>query len=383
MKVAVNAEQLLYHSPGGIGRYTAQILSGLPRLFPDDQVVAFTARHPRRTVNAALRAAGVSDQATAGPATILGLTRPVLYESWLRFGRPRLPSSLDTDLVHAPSVAVPPHPQVPLVVTVHDVASELFPESFPRRGRHFHRLGLRAAERRADIVLTVSDASAADIAEHTSIEPERIRVVHNGVEPMPLEQEHRARILRALGLTDRMYVLWLGSFEPRKGVGTILAAMAELRRRRANPDVHLVVAGYAGWLEDGLVDPADRAALGDSLRQIGRVNEEELWALYGGAALFTFPSRYEGFGLPVVEAMSQGTPVVASDIPAMREVSAGAAKLVSPSSPQAWVDAIEELLDDEGARTRLAEAGVARSRELTLESTLRGIRAVYAEVAGH
>jgi glycosyltransferase involved in cell wall biosynthesis len=375
MRVAVNAEQLLYHSPGGIGRYTAQILGGLPRLFPDDEVVAFTARHPRRTVNAALRAAGVTDQ-----ATILSLSRPMLYEGWLRLGRPRLPKSLNADLVHAPSVAVPPHPTVPLVVTVHDVASELFPESFPRRGRRFHALGLAAAERRADIVLTVSNASAADIVEHTSISAERIRVVHNGVDPMPLDAERRSRMLRSLGLTGRPYVLWLGSFEPRKGVGTILAAMAELRRRRG-PDVHLVLAGYEGWLEDGLVDPVDRATLGDSLRQIGRVNEEELWALYGGALLFAFPSRYEGFGLPVVEAMSQGTPVVASDIEAIREIAGGAARLVSPSAPEAWADTIEDLVDDEGERRRLGDAGVARSRELSLDATLRGIRAVYQELA--
>ena len=377
MRVAVNAEQLLYHSPGGIGRYTAQILAGVPRLFPEDQVVAFTARHPRRTVNAALRAAGVTDQ-----AMILSLSRPLLYDGWLRLGRPRLPQSLNADLVHAPSVAVPPHPRVPLVVTVHDVASELFPESFPRRGRRFHAMGLVAAERRADIVLTVSEASAADIVEHSSISADRIRVVHNGVDPMPLDDELRARILRSLGLTNRRYVLWLGSFEPRKGVGTIVAAMAELRRRRPNPDVHLVLAGYEGWLEDGLVDPADRAALGDSLRQIGRVNEEELWALYGGAALFAFPSRYEGFGLPVIEAMSQGTAVVASDIDAIREIAGGAARLVSPSASEAWADAIDELLDDESARRRLGEAGVSRSRELSLDATLRGIRAVYQELAG-
>ena len=377
MRVAVNAEQLLYHSPGGIGRYTAQILGGLPRLFPDDEVVAFTARHPRRTVNAALRSAGVTDQ-----ATILALSRPMLYDAWLRLGRPRLPKSLNADLVHAPSVAVPPHPTVPLVVTVHDVASELFPESFPRRGRRFHTLGLAAAERRADIVLTVSNASAADIVEHTSIPADRIRVVHNGVDPMPLDAERRSRMLRSLGLTGRPYVLWLGSFEPRKGVGTIVAAMAELRRRRANPDVHLVLAGYEGWLEDGLVDPVDRATLGDSLRQIGRVNEEELWALYAGALLFAFPSRYEGFGLPVVEAMSQGTPVVASDIEAIREIAGGAARLVSPSAPEAWADTIEDLVDDEGERRRLGEAGVSRSRELSLNATLRGIRAVYQELAG-
>jgi glycosyltransferase involved in cell wall biosynthesis len=143
-----------------------------------------------------------------------------------------------------------------------------------------------------------------------------------------------------------------------------------------------VLAGYEGWLEEGLVDPADRAALGDSLRQIGRVNEEELWALYGGAVLFAFPSRYEGFGLPVVEAMSQGAPVVASDIAAIREVTAGAARLVPPSDSEAWADTIDELLDDDGARGRMSETGVERAGQLGLDDTLRGIRAAYQDLLG-
>jgi glycosyltransferase involved in cell wall biosynthesis len=383
VRVAVNAEQLLYRSPGGIGRYTAQLLTVLPRLFPDDDVVAFTARHPRAEVTAALEAVGV-DPARAAAAVVLALPRPLLYEGWLGPGRPRLPDLGGAQLIHAPSVAVPPRRRVPLVVTVHDAAPELFPESFPAYGRRFHRRGLAAAAR-ADAVLTVSEAAAAEITAHSAIPAERIRVVHNGVEPHEVEPDRRRRLLEGLGLVGRRYVLWVGSLEPRKGVGTVVGAMASLRRRGAPSaaGVALVLAGYPGWLGGDLVSPDDRAVLGDDLRQLGIVSEDELWSLYRDAAIFAFPSRHEGFGLPVVEAMSQGTPVLAADIAALREVAGPAARLIPPDDVEAWAGAIADLLADDRERERLGAAGVARAGRFGVDAMLRGIRAVYAELVGH
>ena len=378
MRVAVNAEQLLYRSPGGIGRYTAQLLTVLPSLFPEDEVVPFTARHAPARVAAALGDAGV-DPATAQRAVMLPLPRPLLYEGWLGLGLPRLPGLHGAELVHAPSVAVPPHPRVPLVVTVHDAAPELFPEAFPARGRRFHRLGLAAAAQRADLVLTVSDRAAEEIALHSTIRPERIRVVPNGIAPRALEPARRHELLAARGLADTPFVLWVGSLEPRKGVATVVAAMARLGR----PDVHLVLAGFPGWLGDDLVPAADRAALGARLHQLGVVGDEELWALYGGAAVFAFPSRHEGFGLPVIEAMSQGTPVVASDIPVLREVAGRAARFVAPGAVEQWAEAIQALLADDAERAQLGREGRSRAGQFDVATTISGIRAVYEEVLGH
>jgi len=382
VRVAVNAEQLLYRSPGGIGRYTAQLLTVLPRLFPGDEMVPFTARHSTDQVAAALGEAG-ADPATTSRAVMLPLPRPLLYEAWLGLGFPHLPGLHGADLVHAPSVAVPPHPRVPLVVTVHDTAPELFPDAFPARGRRFHRRGLAAAARRADLVLTVSASAAEEISLHSSIRPDRVRVVPNGIDPLDVAPARRQDILAGRGLAGRPFVLWVGSLEPRKGVGTLLAAMAELRRRGGvGADVQLVLAGYPGWLGDDKGAAGDRAALGSSLQQLGQVTEEELWSLYGAATLFAFPSRHEGFGLPVLEAMSQGTPVVASDIPALREVTGGLARLVAAGDVPAWAGAIGDLLGDDSERRRLGAAGVAHARQFGVETTIAGIRAVYQEVLG-
>lgn len=382
MRIAVNVEQLLQRSPGGIGRYTARLARLLPRLFPHDEVELFAALHqPGRLAQAAAGAACSSIRP-------LYLPRPVLYEAWHGLGWPRVDrlGPERADVVHAPSLAVPPRGSAGLVVTVHDAAALLYPEAFSAWGRRFHARGLAAAARRADRVITVSQAAADEIAAHSAIDAGRIRVVPNGVDHVEVDPASRAEILGRLDLAGGdPYVLWVGSLEPRKGVGTLVSAMASLARRsesgepRRSPRARLVMAGYPGWLGDRLIEPADRAALGDRLVQVGQVDDAQLWSLYAGAALFAFPSRHEGFGLPVLEAMSQGTPVICSDLPALRETAAGAARLLPPGDPGAWAEAIEDLLGDESQMSKLAAAGRERAGRFSWEATVRATHQVYED----
>ncbi|MHB1533548.1 MAG: glycosyltransferase family 4 protein [Acidimicrobiales bacterium] len=386
MRVAINVEQLLYRSPGGIGRYTAQLATLLASLEPVDEVLPFVARHPRKEVADALRRAGAPDLAAV--TSVSPLPRPLLYEGWMGPGWPPLTwgdSRLrQAELVHAPSVAIPPRGSIPLVVTVHDAGSVLYPETYPPNGRRFHRRGLRATARRADLVIAVSQSAAEEISAHTDIDAGRIRVVPQGVAPPPLDPAARDEVLIRHGLDDAPFVLWVGSLEPRKGVGTVVAAMAELRRRGRRPEgrARLVLVGFRGWLSDGLIAREDRAALGDDLRPLGQVSDPELWALYAGATIFAFPSRHEGFGYPVVEAMSQGTAVVCSDLPVLREVAGNAARRVAVDEVSSWADALGELLADSGLRDALGEAGRRRAARYSAEGTVAATRAVYREVLG-
>lgn len=370
LRVAVNAEQLLYRSPGGIGRYTAQLLRLLPALAPDCEVVAVAARHGRDQLRAALAGAGAGDL----PLAVQALPRPLLYESWNRLAWPPLSGIGRVDVVHAPSLAVAPGRRTPLVVTVHDAAARVHPEAFPRRGRSFHRAGLRAAAARADAVITGSRAAAEEIVTHGAIPADKVRIVPYCV-VAPTDVASRP----PFGL-DGPYVLWVGSLEPRKGVGTLVAAMARLARAGRHPGVVTVLAGYQGWLSSGLVDAADVETLGPSLRQLGPLSEADLWALYRHASLFAFPSRHEGFGLPVLEAMSQATPVVASDIPALRETAGEAAWLVAAERAEEWAEAIAALLDGGATRDRLAAAGPARAAEFSAPAMVAGTVGVYREV---
>lgn len=383
VRVAVNVEQLLYRSPGGVGRYTAAVAGRLPAEVPGTEVVAFAARHPHPQVAAALAAAGAG-----GEPVVLPLPRPLLYEAWLGpglLGPARLSARVRAaDVVHAPSAAVPPRGAAPLVVTIHDAAPALFPEAFPRRGLRFHRRGLAAAARRADLVITPSHAAAEEVAAHSGIAADRLRVVPNGVDAPPADPPAAAAVRRRLGLGERPFVLWVGSLEPRKGVGTLVAAAARLAAAGVvgASAAAVVLAGYEGWMQAGLVDDADRRALGAALVEAGRVGEGDLWALYDAATVVAVPSRHEGFGYPVLEAMARGTAVVASDIPALREVAGGAARLVPAGDVAAWAAALGELLADPAAAAQAGRGGRARAGELSLGASLAATAAVYAEVTG-
>jgi glycosyltransferase involved in cell wall biosynthesis len=372
VRVAVNVEQLLYRPPGGIGRYTAKLVTLLPRLFPGDEVLAFTAWHPRAEIEAA-----------APGAIRLALPRPVLYEAWHNLDAPRLgwlSSRLrEVDLVHAPSAAVPPRGRRPLVVTIHDVAPVLFPEAFPRHGRWFHARGLAAAARRADMVITVSQAARAEILAHSAIAPDRVRVVPNGVDHVTATAAEITATLARFHLTGVAYILWVGTHEPRKDVTTLVQAFA---RAEGLADHRLVLAGPAGWLTADLFPPAVVAALGDRLQMLGHLDLTELRAMYAGATVFALPSRHEGFGLPVLEAMVQGTPVVCSDIAALREVAGGAARLVPAGDVDAWAQALSGLVSDGAAREAQAAAGRAWVAPFSWERTVRETRAVYVEALG-
>jgi glycosyltransferase involved in cell wall biosynthesis len=365
-----------------IGRYTAKLVTLLPVVAPDVAVVPFTARHPAAEVADAYRSFGLSP---AVPAAVrLPLPRPLLYDAWHTLGGPRLGwlsrhSELGrVDLIHAPSVAVPPKAEARLVVNVHDVAPLIFPETFTPRGRWFHRLGIRAAARRADLIITGSHAAAAEIVERTDIRAGRIRVVPNGVDlTTPTDDEVKAAVRRR-GLDGAPYVFWVGSFEPRKNVGVLVTAFADAVDKAGLPH-RLALAGPAGWLDDGLVPPRDRDRLGDRLRLLGPAGQDELPALYAGADLFAFPSSHEGFGLPVLEAMAQGTPVLCADIPALREVAGGAARLVPPTDVVAWTEAIISTVGDSEQRAVWAAAGRQRAAQLTWERTVRATREVYDE----
>jgi len=317
------------------------------------------------------------------------LPRPLAYRAWQAgrglagpTGLLNRPAAEPPDLVHAPSLAVPPAGRQPLVVSVHDAAVNVVPGAFSARAVGFHLRGMRDAAKRAAVILTVSEAAADDICRHTPMVRSRVRVVHHGVDPPAMDEAEAEARTKRLGLAGRPFVLWVGSLEPRKGVDTLVGAMAELSRSSAGAEVALVLAGYEGWLSSTLIGPADRSALGDRLVRLTGVSERDLWALYRRATLFASPSLYEGFGLPVLEAMSQARAVVASDIPAHREVAGHAALLVAPRDKAAWVQALEALLANESERHRLGRQAAARAALFTVERFWRATTEVYAELLG-
>ncbi len=382
MRLALNIEQLLYRPPGGIGRYTAELARLLPEPDPDGgeriEVVPFVARHRRGDIDAALGAFGLAD---LEPVSLL-VPRPVLYDTWNVLGVPPLgflhPLLRNVDVVHAPSLAVPPRSGAPLVVTAHDAATLVFPETYPRRGRWFHSRGFRATARRADLVITPTRAAAEEIVAHTAIDSDRLRVVAHGVEQRQVSAGIVDATRSTLGLGDRPYVLWVGTLEPRKNLPLLLEAFAAVVR--AGLPEQLVIVGPPGWSGGPRAVGVAAEGLGDRVVFTGAVRDDRLAALYRGASLFAFPSQHEGFGLPVLEAMAQSAPVVCSDIPVLREVGGSAARYVPPTDAGAWGETLVELLGDDSARARMAAAGREWASRFTWARCIRQTRACYQEV---
>lgn len=385
MRVALNLEQLLHQPPGGVGSYTAELARVLP--VPGDDgvptdLVPFVARHSDDEVERALRA---FDLDGLRPER-LPVPRAVLYELWNVLGTPRLGTLSralrDVDVVHAPSLAVPPRGDVPLVVTVHDAAPLLFPDTYPWHGRWFHARGYAAAARRADVVIAPTNAAADEIGARTAIPRDRIRVVMHGVEQEIVGDDAVAAMRSRLGIGDQPYVLWVGTLEPRKDVRTLVEAFQAVSAA-ALPH-RLVVNGRTGWrdAEQGIRDAAD--ALGERIHFTGtdRVAPDELLAMYRGADLFAFPSRHEGFGMPVLEAMGQGAPVLCSDLPVLREVAGAAGRFVPAGDVDAWGAALVEILGDDAARASLGRRCREHARHFTWERAAAQTRAVYREALG-
>jgi len=248
--------------------------------------------------------------------------------------------------------------------------------TYDERSVIFHRQGFAAAAKRARLVIAVSDFSADEIATHTPIPRDRIRVVPNGVDLVRATAAQVGETRRVFGIDDRPYVFWAGTFQPRKNVRVLLDAFARL-----DPDAiphRLVLAGPPGWKPED-ADGEVARQLGDRVRLLGPVAREHIFPLFAGADLFAFPSRHEGFGIPVVEAMAQGTAVVCADIAALREVAGDAARFVPPDDLTGWVDVLRTLLTDDAARAALVARGHERVARYSWDRCTAATVAVYDE----
>ncbi|MGZ4676451.1 MAG: glycosyltransferase family 4 protein [Acidimicrobiia bacterium] len=354
MRVGLHIGQLLQPVPGGIGRYVVHLARNLPQV--EVEVTCFGAGRPSERVRSLI-----------GEPVDLGWPRgPLRYELWHQLRRPRveLPG---VDLVHAPSLAIPPVRDIPLVVTVHDVAFLREPEAFTRRGLAFHRRGLEIAHKEAAAIVTAS-RSARDELIDVGFERERIHLAPHGVDVRPPEPPERIdERVRALGLGPR-FVVAVGTIEPRKGFDTLAAAMTLLRTKE--PDIELAIVGPTGWLEVQGLDA-------DGIHRLGTVHERSLDALYRRALVCAVPSRYEGFGLPALEAMARGCPVVATNATSLPEVVGSAGTLVPAGDVESWARALVEVIRDESLRAEMARRGVERASTFTWRGSALAHAAAY------
>jgi glycosyltransferase involved in cell wall biosynthesis len=258
------------------------------------------------------------------------------------------------ELLHVQYVR-PPCSDVPVVTTIHDISFEHFPRFFTSRTRARMRLMIPWSARRSRVVLTGSEHARQDLIETYGLPPDRVRVTPYAADASftRLAQEETARRLARLGLKPG-YVLCVGNLQPRKNLARLLEAYANLHPSIQPP---LVVVGQPAWLYEDVYAAVAARGISRSVHFTGFVRLDELVALYNGAAVFAYPSLYEGFGLPVLEALACGVPTLTSDSSALPEVAGEAAILVDPESTEAINHGLARLLSDSALRGRLAVAG--------------------------
>lgn len=364
---------------GGIGRYTRELVQALVAEAPDNRYTLFTARPPATLP--------VPDSIPVAP-NVTHRPAPVderwLYRLWHR-ARVPLPIQSFTgpiDLFHSPDFVLPPiGGRVPALLTVHDLSFIHYPETFPANlVAYLNRVVARSVAR-ATHILADSESTRRDLAAVWGVADDRMTVLHSGVNERfrPIRDAGTLAAVRATyGLGDRRFVLAVGTVQPRKNYEMLVRAF----RAVADTMPHvLVIAGGRGWLSEGLEAEIVRRRLTDRVIMAGFVADDDLPALYSAADLFVFPSLYEGFGLPLLEAMACGVPVISSDASSLPEVAGAgdqsAAHLLSPHDEPGWAAAMRRLLSDEPARQRLIAAGTAQAARFTWGAAARKLAGLY------
>ncbi len=374
----------------GIGRYAYELATRLP-LRDDVEELRYLGMWAWGRVPSSL---GVSGAPVAGaipvsPAWLVPVRRYLatkhlaveVYDRVSEVLRSWLLRQGQGAVYHSPNYFLPAY-DGPLVATVHDLSIDRFPETHPAASRRYFELAFKRSLCRADALITDSETVRQELISDYAVAPERVTAIHLGVDASfrPRPDAELTPVLARHGLVKGQYVLSVGTLEPRKRLDQLITAYAGLpiSLRTHFP---LVLTGASGWLNERVRPLIERGQAEGWLRYLGFVPQADLPAVYAGAHAFAMISIYEGFGLPLLEAMASGVPVLTSDRSCMPEVTAGAALLVSPDDVDAIRGQLARLIQDTPWRADATEYGLARARGLTWERCLEQTTNVYRSIA--
>lgn len=388
MKIAIDCS-LVPGARGGIGQYSYNLAHALARVDTENtysEYILFPAinhiLHPEYKK---------VDLPDTGNFRVVFRTIPVHFQLMRYLWLPGMPGSLreymlgglGADLYHSHTYCVPRFrdKKKRLVVTVYDVSVLTHPECHTRTNRDFCLRGIKDAVRHADGIIAISEHTKADLIDYFNAPPELITVTHLAASSAYREIKDPAALQAAAKkyALPENYILFVGSLEPRKNVRTLLKAYS-LLPERLKKEFSLVVAGGKGWLNSDIPASAKELKISERVKFAGYIEDPDIAAVYSGAAVFAYPSLYEGFGLPILEAMSCGTPVVTSDTSSMPEVAGGAAALVSPHSAEGIAAALSRVLERAEVRREMKEKGLKRAALFSWDKCARETLAVYRKV---
>ena len=364
-RLRVGIDGRAFTSPAaGVRRYVSALVPALKAADPTLELVAL---------------GGDRDAVPANVAYVAEPWHPPTNLGWSAMGLPRAAARAPVDVIHAPAYTAPLWSSAPVVLTIHDVSYERHPEWYPYQRDALRRMFYRRSARTAARVLTDSEFSAGEIAAAYQIPRERITVAPLGVSDHFAPSDRPGETLPA-GITSP-FLLHVGDLHERRNLPLIVQAMFEAQRRPGMPPLSLVLAGVDRGIGDRLRAYARELKSPDAVVCLGPVSDSQLLTLYRGAAALVYPSRYEGFGLPVLEAMACGTPVIASRAASIPEVLGDAGVLLDPDDEPGWADAIAALVNDEWQKGRMQKAGLTRAKEFTWARTASITLDAYRQVA--
>ncbi len=375
MRIALDCRTLLERKTGD-RTYMMNLVSHLPRVAPENEYHLLLHRDPAECAEAPLC---VTDSV---PNVFIHVLRNSSSRLWTALSLPRFAGSRKVDLIHVQYI-IPPFAPCPVVTTIHDLSFFRFPESFPVKDRLLLQRFIPFSARKAAHVLTGSESTRRDLLEICGIPGERVTVTPYGVDHIfkPVTQAPVIdAVCEELGIRQP-YLLFVGVLQPRKNLLRLLQAYGQLRSEDASAPP-LVIAGKRGWMEAEVLNTAESLGLRACVQLVDYVPDHCLPALYSGATALVYPSLYEGFGLPVLEAMACGTPVVTSDVSSMPEVLGDAGILVNPLEVTSIAEGMRRVRSATIAeRTEWRQRGLWRASQFSWSRTAALTLAVYRSIA--
>lgn len=351
----------------GVDWYTHHVIKEIMGLLrPDERLFLFTNRET-----------GFEKEATSHPGVTVVMSRFPYQEPWRQFILPLLLRRHEIDVCFFTNFVLSVAGSCPMVLTIHDLSFKLFPRTHSLRNVIWARSLVPISTRRARHIIADSHNTKLDLLRTMSVPEEKVTVVHLGASGLfsPEPEPGDDQAVSGYGIV-KPYVLYVGTLEPRKNLTMLIRSFDKLAK--SNPDIHLVLAGRRGWMAQAIFDELERRDLIGRVHITGYVQDQHLPALYRGAAAFIYPSLYEGFGLPPLEAMSAGTPVIVSKNSSLPEVVGDAGLYVNPLDPAELTKAMEAVVGDPELAQSLREKGLKRaglfSWKKTAEKTLQIIR---------
>lgn len=377
MHIAINAHLLAHtrnYRRAGVSNYTEQLILHLAQIDRANTYTIFTTR-------------GLNQASWSLPAnfhvrpSLLPTINPRVRVPWEQFLAPALLRLYGADVYHGVLNVMPLAAHIPSIVTIHDLSPFLFPQTFRRVNRSYLRWAVRVACRNAAHLIAVSEFTKSELMRWMHVPAERITVTYNGVNERfaPPTPEILQAFRQRAGLPER-FILFVGTLEPRKNLPTLLEAYARIAR---DTDAALIIGGGKGWLYDSIFAKVEQLQLGERVRFAGFIDDQDLPLWYAAATVFILPSLYEGFGIPLLEAMACGTPVVTTTSSSLPEVVGDAGLTIAPTDVDAMAEALLRLLNDAALRTELRERGFVQARHFSWMSLAERTLAIYRTSVAH